>query len=96
MLVEGFNSFIGFKSRGVLQEAEIVEAIFMFFETELFDFTVFLKESFDLVFNLLLCVFSVKVGEEDLVTVRVFASPWLFLLAGGRAFLAFYRHRFGC
>lgn len=81
MLVKGLNSFIGFKSRWVLKETKVVKAVFMFFEAELFDFAVFLKQSSYFIFNLFLTVLSIQVGKEELVAVRIL-SFWLFLLSG--------------
>ena len=96
MLIKGFNGLVGLKSGRVLQESKVVEAIFVSFKTEFFDFTVFLKESFDLVFNLWFSVFSVEVSKENLVAVGILSGPWLLFLTGRRAFFPLDRHRFGC
>ena len=88
MLIQSLNGFICLKSWWELKEAKVVEAIFMFFEAEFFDFPVLFEESFDFIFNLFFGVVSIEVGKEEFVAVGVF-SLGFFLFAWRRALLVF-------
>ena len=92
MLIQCLDCFVSLEALCEFEESKVVEAIFVFFKTELGDFAILFEQSSDLILNFLFLNITIQVSQEALVTIRIFPPVRPLLSANNR--LPFWGNRF--